>query len=434
MALITLGSDSILGASRDGERARLVKDARKLYDLVKAAKIPTINTPQGDKILERLAQSGQSLIKAIGYPKAMHLLSALNNLGQRNWRYLEAAEKDPEELKKLVTQLQAAFADVKARRDAERAKLYADIKGALAGKKAHRKRDARGLDKETADFFRTHKLVRVPGQKKGRAKYVKVLGNACMGGVGSLLLLAAGGAAGAYFAMKIANKTENKGSSRALLDFFIRYALAKKNKTNLPKEEFVAASSLATSLNLPKTAAAITSESGLPKDEMWPGTTLSVDTYVKTELLKLGIINAVSSAQQTWETVKQLPGTVKGNTMREDLDLGREEDMQGVYGCGVDDIVGQARARAGRRRPVSPRPLMPVSPVRAPRPRVEIIEMPPLEIRAGRTSPSMATIDPGLAAILSQLRKGTESVRSVTPTAQHRQHKGWPGNRGGYPY
>lgn len=106
-----------------------------------------------------------------------------------------------------------------------------------------------------------------------------------------------------------------------------------------------------------------------------------------------------------------------------------EEELMGLYVTGIDEIVG-----ARRRRRVSPMQTRKVAPVRGPKPRVEIIEMEPYNIYAGRTSPAMAPVDPSLAMVLSQLDKGMDSVRSNTPATRWERGSAWPGNRGKYPY
>jgi hypothetical protein len=74
------------------------------------------------------------------------------------------------------------------------------------------------------------------------------------------------------------------------MDFFIKYVAAKRAKKVLPPQDFQAAVALAQSLGLPKTAKSISSDSGLPKDEMWPGTRVPVPSYVAQALVKIADI------------------------------------------------------------------------------------------------------------------------------------------------
>jgi hypothetical protein len=483
MSFITFGKDSIVGAaSVDSQRSRFVKDLRTMYDLVRKNGIDMRSNGVDWQHIAPIGRGARALMKKIGYAKGLHLLAALNNLAQRNVSYFNLTEKNPAEKAKLIKQLQGAFADVHAA-NADLKKLSTTL-GAVAGKKAYKHR----LEREAAEL-KAHPIPQLyppdfefpPGLKKAdRPRYyrqwLKSQVQGCvMGGIAPLLLLAAGGAAGVYLATKVLSKDSGSKAAtpQALLSFFIRYAAAKKAKQTLDKGDFVAAAAIANSLNLPKTAAAITSDSGLPTTEKWPGTAVSVNAYVKSELLKLGLIDTVTTtttaaqttsqsaqdaldaarkaweaAQVAWGSAKNIPGTVKGTSDMKELHTssrgweteidasprmgrGSEEDMEGVYTTGVDAIVGAARGRRARRA-VSPM-MQPVKGLSPRRPNVEIIEMEPLQIRAGKASPAMATINPQLAALLSQIEKGTQSVRSTTPVIK-RQRSIWPGQRGPYPY
>lgn len=136
-------------------------------------------------------------------------------------------------------------------------------------------------------------------------------------------------------------------------------------------------------------------------------------------------------------------------------DIGHDqEDMQGVYTTGIEEIVGSAKAKAataakttggkaaaGRkvvvRRPAGPFPPMRAQPVarvpgRNPMSHVEIVDMPEMQIYSGPVDPRMQKLDPSTLLLLQMLRKDGP-VRSDAAPIQ-RQRPVWPGSRGKYSY
>jgi len=130
-------------------------------------------------------------------------------------------------------------------------------------------------------------------------------------------------------------------------------------------------------------------------------------------------------------------------------DIGHDqEDMQGIYTTGIEEIVGQAKARAAtaarrtggkaaamRRRPggIPPMARQSVPGVAVRKPRVEIMTIDdPLQVYAGPVDPRMHRMDPGTLAVLQMLKR--DYATRVDAASVARQRSGWPGSRGRFPY
>jgi hypothetical protein len=213
---------AVVSSDHTAARKALLKDLVKAHKAAVDIGITDVAVLRG---LYGIGLAAAALAAHIGVDKVLKYLAALVNLSEKHKGYMLAIEKDKTEGKRVLKSLRKIFNE----------RLF-------------------------------------PGKQ---VKITKAAAKSTTVGAWAPLILLAGLGAAIFFVVRALSKDKG-GGEKGLLDYFVL-----KVKGQARPEDDAGAASLAASLNLPKTAAAIRTNTALPSDENWPGTNKSVVEYVK---------------------------------------------------------------------------------------------------------------------------------------------------------
>jgi hypothetical protein len=350
MALITFGNDSASASapSTEAQRGALVADLRSAFDLLD--RLGVRRQLCGSKKAQAgllFSAAGLRLVgQALGVETTLRILALVTSLAEKHKGYLTAlsAPGSKGERMRLRGQLLLTFSNVKP------------------------------LGPVSAEAAKTAPAVAAQAS--------------VMGAWAPLIVAAGAGAFGMLVALR-ALAQRKTAPERALLDYF----RARKTYMTSANEDR-AASALAASMNLPRTAIVILEGrglAGLPANEFWPGTTVPVATFVATWLDRSApVISGI------------------GNMGR---GRGEDEDLSGVERPGRVRRGRHGRILRGPSPSVSPgtkvaalraRPRG-VSPPGAPETRLAKAAMRPMSAVTMKVGTQVRTVSQPLAMILRSL-------------------------------